>query len=405
MSVYSSGNVKTKLLEPSTYNENVSCEFRITEPCLPNIRLIDVGSKNQADTQYNPLLGAYACLRSVFLYSGQMLLDGTPNIQEYMAFRQYNKSNEVNKNISKVLVRNQLGFNIDQNEIYTNAPTENNQSGTTDATTALAYLPLSAYCPLLEKLNVLDPSEMKNLRLVLEFEPDRKRFLTATNTTSHNTRRPRLIMDVLAPGSFQGNPAAVSWNAIESDRFPDASLVLTGKTSKRATTSTLNGFNNKMVGRILMVKTFQDSAADEAANNIIGFGQYASHAMKDESIQVVLNGGQILPRNGVEGANAMLSMLNDTWGQCNTLPYGNQLAITTAARYNAALQPKISQQSYFGCFLNSRVKNLQVIYTRTGLQDNSGNQVDTNQALDVLVYGEVSKSLVMKGGEVNVVYN
>ena len=42
--VYSNGNVKTKLLEPTTYNSNVSAEWRITEPCLPTLRLIDLGT-------------------------------------------------------------------------------------------------------------------------------------------------------------------------------------------------------------------------------------------------------------------------------------------------------------------------------------------------------------------------
>ena len=65
MSVYSNGNVRTRLLEPANYNENISAEFRITQACLPNLRLIDVGAKNNQDIQYNSLIGAYGCLRSV----------------------------------------------------------------------------------------------------------------------------------------------------------------------------------------------------------------------------------------------------------------------------------------------------------------------------------------------------
>jgi hypothetical protein len=405
MSVYSNGNVKTKLLEPSTYNENVSCEFRLTEPCLPNIRLIDVGSKANANTSYNKLLGAYGVLKSVFLYSGQLLLDGTPNIQNFMAFKKYNKENSVNRSLNKFLVRNQMGFVMGADQVLSDgSPATNNQAGSTDNATSLSWVSVADYCPLLNKLNVLDPAVFKNLRLVLEFDTDRQGFLNRSDRTSHNTRRPRLIYDALEAGSFNPNPSMISWNTIEQDRF-QVSAMGVGAVSTQTTTAKLNGFNSKLLGRILMCKTpSNDADNNDGAGAINGFGRYRSQAGLDEKIQVVVNGVQQLPRNGVEGANRQLSMLHDAWGVCNTLPGGNTQGLTRGGLKSAQLNQYDGQQSYFGCFINQRVKDLQITYTRTGDIDNRARPV-ANLGLNCLVYGEVSKSLMIKGGEVNVVYN
>jgi hypothetical protein len=401
--VYSSGNVKTKLLEPSTYNENVSAEFRLTEPCLPNLRLIDVGAKAQANTQYNKLIGAYGLLKSVFLYSGQMLLDGTPNVQNFIAFKKYNQENSVNRNINKYLVKNNLGFCVNAQRQLAEGPAVNNQAGTTDDATVLSWVSLADFCPLLNKLNVLDPKVMHNLRVVLEFDSDRNSFLNATNRTSHNTRRPRLIYDALETGDYQPNPAMVSWNAIEQDRFQVAATGV-GAVSTNTTVAKLNGFNNKLVGRLLMCKTPSDDANNSTGGAVNGFGKYQSRAGLDEKIQVVCNGVQQLPRNGVEGPNRQLAMLHDTWGVCNTLPGGNTQGLTDNSNKVAQLRSYDGQQSYFGMFLNQRVKDLQFNYTRTSDIDNSAIPL-TNMGLNMLVFGEVSKSLVTKGGDVNVVYN
>ena len=405
MSVYSGEAIKTKLLEPSTYNENISAEFRITEACLPNLRLIDVGSKNSQDVQYNKLIGAYGVLRSVLLYSGQMLLDGCPNNAQFVAFKKYNHSNATNRNLKRFLARNQLGFKSNKLGVMTDEPTTNNQSGITDAKTTLAYIPVSEYCPLLNNLNVLDPKVYANLRLVLEFEGDRNAFLNVSNSTSHNGRRPRLIMDCLESGNYQPNPAVVSWNAIEQDRFTCPKLDV-GAVTIQPNTNKLNGFNSKLVGRMLLCKNFQDESKNAVANAITGFGRYASHAQQSEAIQITVNGAQQLPRNGVEGAgNRMLSMLHDTWGECDTMPMGNTLGLTDVATAVTQLQKYQGQQSYFGMFVNQRVKDLQINLTRTGLIDNTGGVVPTNEALLCSVFCEVSKSLVTKGGVTNTVYN
>ena len=401
--IYSNGNVKTKLKEPTTYNENVSCEFRITEPCLPNIRLIDIGAKSGVNGEYNKLLGAYGIIKSIFLYQGQNKLDGCPNVQHFMAFKQYNKSNSVNRNIKRLLVRNQMGFKLDQTDVLTDLPLIVNQSGTTDALTALSHIHLNQYLPLLDQLTVLDPAVFQNLRLVIEFNTDSQAFGDKP-PASFNSRRPRLIMDCLQEGSFNPNPSSVQWNAIEQDRFVIPALAKNAASTDSLTSVKLNGFNSKMVSRILMCKTYQNKTLNATGGNCIGFGPYASFAQSNEKIQVVVNGVQQLPRNGVDGPNKMLSMLHDTWGECDTMPGGNTLGIATPAKLNTQLQSYQGQQSYFGMFLNQRVKDLQFNYSRNGFID-TGTATPTNEAMDCLVYAEISKTLLIQGQTINTLYN
>ena len=337
-----------------------------------------------------------------------MLLDGTPNITQYIAFRKYNKPNAVNRAMSRLLTRNQQGYKVDAFNVLNQTPTVDNQSGETDAKTTLAYVSVSEYCPLLNKLNVLDPAEYKNLRLVIEFEPDRNAWLSQDGSTSHTTARPRLVMDILEPGSWNPNPATIAWNAIESDRFECAALAV-NEVKEQSNVNRLNGFNSKLVGRILITKNLKALTENFTANDINGFGRYASHAQSAEQIQITVNGAQQLPRNGVQGSgNRQLSMLNDTWGECNTIPYGNCLGVPGQAgdgNWADPVKAYIGQQSYFGMFVNKRVKDFQVSLTRTGLIDNTGGVNPTNSALSCIVYAEISKSIVNQGGTINVVYN
>lgn len=401
--IYSNGNVKTKLKEPTTYNENVSCEFRITEACLPNLRLIDIGAKSAVNGQYNKLLGAYGLIKSIFLYQGQLKLDGCPNVQHFLAFKQYNKSNSVNRNIKRLLVRNQMGFKVAEDDVLVDAPIIENQSGTTDLLTALSHIHLNQYLPLLDKLTVLDPAVFQNLRVVIEFNTDSQAFGDKPPAT-FNTIRPRLVMDCLQEGQYNANPSSIQWNAIEQDRFVVPALAKDAVTVDSPTTAKLNGFNSKMVSRILLVKTYQNKTLNATGGNCIGFGPYASFAQSNEKIQVVVNGVQQLPRNGVDGPNKMLSMLHDTWGECNTMPGGNTLGIATVAKLNAQLRTYQGQMSYFGMFLNQRVKDLQFNYSRNGFID-TATATPTNEAMDCLVYGEVSKTLLIQGNQINTLYN
>ena len=86
------------------------------------------------------------------------------------------------------------------------------------------------------------------------------------------------------------------------------------------------------------------------------------------------------------------------------MPGGNTLGIATPAKLNTQLQSYQGQQSYFGMFLNQRVKDLQFNYSRNGFID-TGTATPTNEAMDCLVYAEISKTLLIQGQTINTLYN
>lgn len=405
MSIYSSGKVKTKLVEPTTENKNLSVEFRIHEPVLPNLRLVDVGTTSSGGTAYNELIGIKGLIRSIFLYDGQLKLDGCPDVSRFLAFKNLNKSNTFNRNLNRFLSLSQQGYGMDQTNILTNAPLTPNSIATTDVASNKGRIELNEYLPLLDNLSVLDPSVFKNgLRIVIEFNQD-SQFWEQTIGTSHITSRMRLIMDCVSYGSFQNNPSVVQWNAIESDRFVSDALDKAATTLKRPETHTLNGFNNKSVSRILMCKNYNLTSKNVNGSAVVGYGPYASFAQLDEVVQVTVNGAQLLPRNGVEGSNRMLSMLNDTWGESNVFIGNNQIAMSDPTKHLVTdLQSKVGQVSYFGCYVNQPVKNFQVTLTRSGLID-TGDRTPTNEALLCSVFAEVSKIMTFNASGYDISYN
>jgi len=404
MSLYSNETVKTKLVEPTTYNQNLSVEFRITEPCLPNIRLVDVGVAANVATEYNNLIGVQGLLKSVFLYDGQQKIDGCPDIQRYMSFKKYNKSNTYNRNLARHLSLSAQGYCVGSDKQLEVGPATARAIATTTAASDRGRVELNEYLPILDEMTVLDPTQFKALRLVVEFGQNSQDWEINIKNT-HSTVRPRLIMDCLAPGSYnpQGN---VSWNAIEADRFISNAIAVDATTLKRQETHTLNGFNNKSVGRILMGKYFNQRSKNVNGTVLLGYGSYGSHAQLDEAIQVTVNGGQVLPRNGVEGPNRMLSMLHDTWGESNSYLGANLINLGSAATHlSTPLQTTIGQLSYFGCFINQKVKNFQVSLTRSGLINNTAVSPQ-NEQLMCIVYAEISKTLMMNAaGKYDIVYN
>ena len=122
MSIYSSGNIKSKIQEPTTENKNLSVEFRITEPVLPNLRLIDVGSTSSGSSKYNELVGVQGLIRSIFLYDGQLKLDGCPDVSRFQAFKNLSHKNDYNRNLNRFLTLSQQGYGLNQDKKLTNAP-------------------------------------------------------------------------------------------------------------------------------------------------------------------------------------------------------------------------------------------------------------------------------------------
>jgi hypothetical protein len=162
----------------------------------------------------------------------------------------------------------------------------------------------------------------------------------------------------------------------------------------------VNAFNNKTLGRLLLVK--KDNNVDNTfnGNDIVGSGNNGSKGLYLQRTQYRVNGRNILAGQGIEGNNQRQALLCDTWGDTNQTTGGNVLGCDVSD-FCAVIG---GDADYEGVLVGEMVKDLQIQLDRTGVY-NAGTQKQNINALSVDVYGEVSKSIQFKGDEYMVSYN
>lgn len=118
MSFYTS-KVKTNLVDPQNDQANKRTEFRLDKGYptlyLPNLRIANLGATSGDHAQYNNLTGTYGIIKKISLLDGNQVLDEVNNFGLLQGFRNYNKTNETNKDVSKNLNKNNLGFTLASN--------------------------------------------------------------------------------------------------------------------------------------------------------------------------------------------------------------------------------------------------------------------------------------------------
>lgn len=207
------------------------------------------------------------------------------------------------------------------------------------------------------------------------------------------------------------NYKGVTYDCIEHDRVVlDA---IPGNDTEQERTFNVNGFNNKTLHRLLIVNTPTQTPApraDETAFSQV-YGNLGSAAQHNEEIMVRVNGSNKLPRDGLTRPNQRLAMLTDTWGTCNAYPGSNVTWLYNSANTDAnqendnagvVLNPldRIGHLDYCGLMVNEYINELEVTFKRKSLTNDI-----TKQQLLLNLFGQVRKSVVMKGGSGGQRYN
>ncbi len=411
MSLYTNQAVKTHYLEPSLHNSSRGSEFRIKHKgkILPNLRLIDVGYQQTGATtaSYNQLGGVKSMIKNIHLYDGKTSLSSLLEAPQYQAFKIFNQDVSKNKSLEQRLNQSNnviVGANEETNgDIMTLFQDNRTQSQQALADTGKGWVDLRDYFPILKVLNHLDTENMfNNLRIVIEYELDSD-LVVDRDDRSGTAVSPRLVVDVIEDGSnVAPNPEAVSWFEIESDTFNAAATAGAQTVNQR-----INGFSNKSVGRMVMVKKCSDLTSYIDTNAVLGVGALGSVAQQDEKLQFTVNGVQRFPRDGLNSkGNRGLAMLVDLWGDCSSFPFGSVPNIQNVGEAGSVVEDMLGQLSYIP-YDNSgeRIKSLEVNYKRTGNNNAGAPRYVNNKALEVRIYGEVSKTINMKGNSYNIVYN
>ena len=411
MSFYSGGEIKTEYIDPVIDIANNRTEFRLNnyEAVLTNLRLGNVGLTGVAG-KYNGILGSYGCIKNIKLMNGQTELSSCRNANLWLGFKNLLNPNSVNESVGQVVKNNGIGFFV---KGTTNTMGEQRNAfddiNTTTASTQHGHLDLRIILPLLNSVQSLNNTLFPQLKLVIEWENDR-RIMTTKDTNNYTTETPILIVDVIQDEGVKNNsmanfPSQVLFQEIEHDEFIIPAVAVSATTThlEQSSSFKVNGFNNKSLGRLVMMK-HDATPANLVSNtgNVAGFGNVGSLAQHKEVINWSVNGRPLLTGAGLSGNSQRLSMLCDTWGSLNLIPNGNINGGRSVAFVKDGAN-RCGQLDYSGVYVDESINDLQLNYKRTGIYSSTGqNQI--NNSLRVHVFGEVSKVMNVKNGEFNISY-
>jgi hypothetical protein len=214
-------------------------------------------------------------------------------------------------------------------------------------------------------------------------------------------KQPTLLIDEII------NPPAMKSAPLQYINLDAERIYLPVDTNSLA--QRLRAFDSKTVRKLLFVN-------QSISNNTrLGYQQFRSVPMLNEVMQFTVNGKQFLPYNGIDTPAKKIAMLNDAMGNVN-IPKGSYELMTDFVKANLysseAYDANISFSNSYGCLpLNTTINELEMVYTRGAYPtaatdaDNGSDAMNalSQQALDIYVWGQVVKTMVVKDNEVTVI--
>lgn len=362
--------VETRILDPTFHypvsggssSETGRTQFDIPSEgkvLLSNMRLCNVGFyrdlTSSAYTRINALAGYYAHIKQIDLWSEGTLIDSIPKFNQLVAFWMTRHANTQLRDEMRTLAGVGLGFclvewadfysadNAYYNEYYGPRTQEAAPRPPTavipgDDNGRFAVLDLSHWMGLLKASKVL--ANFKRLTLVIEYDSRDFTAIPYALEAPADVPRPFLIYDeVIDEGALtkylgaegrrnQGTGSEpVTYTAWVSDQtfFPAGSAQLLFQP---------RGAHNHRVTRMLIqtepVSLGSVNRYPEAC------GRLGSLAQKDWSVNVRLNGRQVIPLNSINSPNLRESLLDEAFGPADAFPgsnivHGTDVAGTTPA--------------------------------------------------------------------------
>lgn len=444
-------SVETIYLNPAFDAGNFKTEFHIPRDKVysPSIRLCGVGLVSSgANAQYNRLVGSLGVIRNIILTDKGTEIDSCKRCNVLEGFKSLNFGGPRDQSFEAQKTRNTLlGFDhtierfgnggadgsgetskmrdfIGANGVRKQTTQQRrNVVGADDGSntrTGDSYILLHDYLPVLAQMAALPTNVFDDLKLTIEYETTLSKCLATSVNVPHTTLTPVLVMDQINDVDMAQNALkqlqSFMWNTYEHDMFvvqaADAGVAATG--TRQSTSARLNGFKNKTIGKMLLVKQLQNQSDGDVVDgtNALGYGNMGSVACFDEQLQVRVNGANAMPGQGITKPNEALALMADTFGQITMSPFGHAY---NGSNYNddrTQLQTdkvmengsqKTGRLSYFGLPIHEKVTDMQIIYSRVQLSAESaaitpGSGWSSKKPLNVHCFCEVAKSITFQAG-------
>lgn len=418
MSIYSS-DITTRLIDPVFDKSNFRSEYRLQNDTLylASLRLIDVGFSSSATNGYNRLLGALGCIESLQLFSGNELLDQILSATHLNAFRSANTNNNDNMSLNRYLKHSRLGYLAQGDQTYDSISGGQElddikvsvQQDADSNAGSKAWISLKDMLPFLSASNHLPTDRLRNLRLVVNWKQDLKDMIVQDRTaTLASLTGSVLVADEMNPSperdAIMKSYTGVRYRPIEHDSVHVNAVTGTSASAlevEQKNTFSLNGFLNKKLHKVAIVKTPTDSATWTSGNANEGFANQGSTALWKERLQVRVNGANKLVGDGVTRPNQRLAMLTDAYGSFNVVQ-GQQCTWLAEGSNQIEDSETQGELAYDGLVIDEpSVREFVVELDRTGVYQND----KLNQALTLNLFGETEKAVVpTNDGGINVVY-
>lgn len=392
-------SIQTKTLEIyPVYHSNQRTEFRLDGNVylLNTLRLSNVRPTvvSNGELQYQNGTGSF--IRHITLYSGNLPIDSCRDAKKWLSFEEMRGINPQNSDISNQLTHTRLGFKVGSDT--TNGVPSIKFVNSSTVYTSLSGVDLEGTLVLqrcLKFLSALPVVNAKNLdlRLVIEWETTASEiFVSGAVPTSFSMEEPVLFADQVVSGVDAKPNFSVRYNSLEQDRV---AIVDVGNGAKQRVNLMVNGFNGKQLGRLLFI----NNPSTHFHRVIDG-----SVAQKEEKINFRVNNQTLFVGDGINDANKKLDLLVNTYGEMNVCQGTQFWSLENASNHLEGEDPRYlgGVVSYGAVSIQRRINSLELDYSRTGTTTISGNNgIDP---FTMLLYGEVSKTLVVNGNSVVVSY-
>jgi hypothetical protein len=423
MSFYNQ-SISTIIIDPTFNSSKYRTEFRIVKDglYLSNMRVHNLGLTTSTqgvidEGAYNYLTGIHGAIENIYLYDGKQILDQVLHYADRSAFTEYNKTNQANSDIYKFASKTGLGYVLNRQpqisvqptiqkkalvtEFYPNSARE---VGDTQESTPLGFLNLREVFPMLKSVEFLHTSIFKNLRVVIEYKQGPNALAYVDGSSFTGTAQPILVIDQVMNESLAQKVLSefkpIVWSAQEVEQVLVPASITAGQQQIKFR---LNAFTNKTLSSVFIQK--KSTNVNDASRL---YKSYGSETAVDETIQILVDGANVLPQNGVDRPMWRLSLLSDSLGNCNAhtgsaslTPYNPQYIVDDTVRVIGGIPntfatwaDRCGRLDYFGCIINKPINTLDLVYSRTINVDADARY---NQGLYLNVFGSVVKQLTPAG--------
>lgn len=407
--------VKSEIMIPQANIANNRSEFHIKgedRVFLSDMRLINVGLHGIAGKNYNRL-GVDAIINSITLYNGSEILSQSDSHKHRALHKHMTNSNTFNFSKKSREQQDNMTFDLAlfQNNVRVDARlyglANMPETAVLENETASGIIHIADYLPILKSLPSISTSIFDNLRLVIVYNNNYDEMLTNnTNTAGLLTNTPLLVceevFDNKLKSKMKSDMKSVQWYETEVDRcelVPDTGLADGVQVVQRLNTR-INGFNKKYLKNILVQVSSMGANERLNANNISGFGRLGSRYEDRASYNLRVNGANLYPRNGLNRPTYRLRQHSNMYPNSVAYPQSST-AVSVQNRLENTNRVIPGVLDYPSLNVYNRIEDLQFIFEREHSLDNNN---DYNKRLQFLLFGQVLKQIMIKGGKYVIAY-